>query len=495
MLWLAIVLPELPLQVFTRAMSAPQALAVASPPPGARVIAANALARAAGVEPGQRPASAFGLLPELQLHTRTPQREHDALTEIALWAGRFTPRISVSAPDTVLLEISASLRLFDGPARIVRALEEGLATLGFRVCCACAPTPLAARWFARTGTDWQGLDPARGWQQQLDDLPLELLADGSGCDAPACALLAGLGLRTLGEARSLPAAGLARRQAQAVGHALACARGEIADPQPWFEAPSRFDHGLPLPAPTHHAEALNFAARRLFASLAAWLQARHAALDTCVLRLEHERSPATVLELVFGHPSHDEQRFALIARERLASLSLHADVSALRLFADHTVPARFDTHDLFGDPAGSAQDAALLLARLRARLGETSVWRLDTHPDHRPERACRTQACDSALAAGEPLSGYRVGARTRADVPDTAPAPRQRPLWLLHRPRPILPERFTLLGGAERIETGWWDGRAVHRDYYRARDVDHVLCWIFRDLEHGGRWFLHGYFG
>mgnify|MGYP000057601428 FL=1 len=50
--------------------------------------------------------------------------------------------------------------------------------------------------------------------------------------------------------------------------------------------------------------------------------------------------------------------------------------------------------------------------------------------------------------------------------------------WLLEAPRP-LPEKnavplhedgpLTLLAGPERIESGWWDGGDVKRDYFIAR--------------------------
>ena len=490
MLWLAIVLPELPLQVFTRAMSSPQPLAVASPPPRAQLIAANAPARALGIVPGLRPASALSLLPVLSLRARAPARERAALEEIALWAARFTPRISLAPPDAVLLEVSTTLRLFGGTHRIAHELEQALRTLGFEARLACAPTPLAAHWFARSaaGRLVDADDEQEDWLRHLDELPASVLAD-SGCDAATCELLAGLGMQTLAQVQALPAAGLARRQAQAVSEALARARGTLADLRPWFAPPQGFDHALTLPAPTHHAEALHFAARRLFASLAAWLQARHAALDACTLSLEYEHEPTTVLELLFGQPSADAQRFALIARERLASLPLPAEVCALRVRADRTMQASTPSGDLFGDTGQEAADAFLLLARLRARLGDSGVIRLGTRPEHRPEAALQVHVPDRAHSAREPVPAYRA----TAHLPPAAHA-RERPLWLLPVPRPILAERFTLLGCAERIETGWWDGQPVRRDYYRARDPGHVLCWIFSDLDRGGRWFLHGYF-
>ncbi len=522
MLWLAIHLPALPLQVFTRGMQSPSPIAIVAPPPRATILAATPAAEAAGVHCGQRSASALTLLPELQLQTRAPDREADALAEIATWAERFSPRISLSPPDAVLLEISSCLRLFGGAARIEQALRHGLAELGFDARSACAPTPLAARWFARAGIgadadgdaatesakDLPGSlqrpasphladspqaanhEPGRDWLATIDRLPLALLGDDGSCDANTLALLTGLGLHTLGEVRRLPAAGLARRQAQAASRTLARARGELADPRPWFVPPPRFDHGLVLPVPTHHADALLFAARRLFTSLAAWLQARHAAVDLCTLVLEHASPPHTTLVLMFGEPSHDEARFTLIARERLAAMTLGAEVTGLRLLAEQTVHAQARSDDLFGDPT-AGKDAALLLARLQARLGDKGVYRLSAQADHRPEAAWKV--CEAS--AEPPHRGARQAQRALAERTPPAVAERLRPLWLLPTPRAVSAARFTLLGEAERIETGWWDGHPVRRDYYLARDEHRALCWIFHALDAPERWFVHGYFG
>jgi protein ImuB len=76
-------------------------------------------------------------------------------------------------------------------------------------------------------------------------------------------------------------------------------------------------------------------------------------------------------------------------------------------------------------------------------------------------------------------------------------------MWLLPAPRLLseregLPRRrgpLQLLGGPERIETAWWDGGDISRDYYVARDVHGVRLWIFRERLAPHRWFLHGVFG
>jgi protein ImuB len=47
--------------------------------------------------------------------------------------------------------------------------------------------------------------------------------------------------------------------------------------------------------------------------------------------------------------------------------------------------------------------------------------------------------------------------------------------------------------GPERIETLWWRGPTIRRDYYRIALESGEHLWIFRRL-HDTNWFLHGAF-
>jgi hypothetical protein len=109
------------------------------------------------------------------------------------------------------------------------------------------------------------------------------------------------------------------------------------------------------------------------------------------------------------------------------------------------------------------------------------------------------------ISAHTPVSGLKPQASSLTP-PASAP---ERPLWLEARPAPLAvavvqpdgpPLQFRLHGqphrvarawGPERIQTGWWRGRYLRRDYYRVETTCGERFWIFRS---GQNWFLQGWF-
>ena len=78
-----------------------------------------------------------------------------------------------------------------------------------------------------------------------------------------------------------------------------------------------------------------------------------------------------------------------------------------------------------------------------------------------------------------------------------AEARRTRPVWLLDQPESCTVDRLVLEEGPECIESGWWDGHDVARDYYVARNPQGARLWVFRNRRGtiaGANWFLHGWF-
>jgi protein ImuB len=472
MLWIALHLPELPLEALARGSPLPEACAVAE---RHRIVACDGKARARGVAAGMSAPAALALAPQIRISERDASAETEALLGISAWAMQFTPSVALDFPDSVLLEISGSLKLFGGLAQILGDLREGLSAMGFTARLAVAPTALAACWLARAGRESLVTEAARA-DEAIAALPVTVLRCGAG----ALESMEAIGAASIGAVLALPRDGLARRFGQALLDDLDRARGRLADPRTFFTPPPRFAAGIELLAEVTQAEALLFAAKRLLVQLAGYLAARSGGVQRFAMKLAHRDGGATEITIGLVSPSRDADHFTLLARERLAGVALREPVRAITVEAADVLPLAADNLGLFPDDAGTPGNWDRLIERLRARLGTESVHGLASHPEHRPERASA-----EAEPGGKQLK-LQFG---------------ERPFWLLEAPRPI-PEvgavpnyqgPLTLLAGPERIESGWWDDDDIARDYFVARTSAESLVWVYRERR-GGGWYLHGLF-
>ena len=387
-----------------------------------------------------------------------PEPEREALLAAAAWACQFTPRVSLEPPQELLLETEGSLRHLGGRWKFLARLRAGLTRLGFEARIGEAPSARAALWLAR------------GDGGRLEAQPAAVL----GLAPEAATLLESLGVRTLGGLLRLPRDGVARRFGAGLLEQVDEACGRAPEAREFFAPPARFEARLELPAPVRHAAQALFAARRLLAQMEGFLAARQAGVRAFVFTLLHDDAPATELRVGLAAPGRDAEHFARLLRERLGALALRAPIEAIRLEAGDPEILLQANGNLFDDRRGGEEEWLRLVERLQARLGGAAVHGLNTHEDHRPERAWVPV-----------FPGKGVFAKEK--IPD-----QPRPLWLLDPPRRIAEGEFALLAGPERIESGWWDGAEARRDYFIARTGEASLAWIYRERE--GAWFLHGLF-
>jgi protein ImuB len=54
--------------------------------------------------------------------------------------------------------------------------------------------------------------------------------------------------------------------------------------------------------------------------------------------------------------------------------------------------------------------------------------------------------------------------------------------------------QLVLMDGPERIESGWWEGGEVRRDYFVARARSGQMLWVFKRSGSGKEWYVHGIF-
>ena len=449
----------------------------------------DARAAAVGVVPGMALNSALALEPDLRVVSREPRREQALLDALAMLAREFTPRVSLEPPDGVLLEVRGSLRLFGGARALCAQLRERLQARGIEARLALTPTPLASLWFARAGEEVALRRP--------DTLPSRLASLPLGVTRwPARTLqaLATMGVRVAGDCLRLPRDGFARRFEPRLRLDLDRALGQAPDPRANFVAVERCTLRRDLEPEITDTGRLQRVVEPLLEELCAHLRGRGAAIDSLELRLLHREAPATRLRLRFAEPVAVAGRIAALLQERLARTELPAAVRSVRLRSGAPVEAHAEAGDLFAHDRRRFAAVPQLVERLRARLGGEAVHGLCLVAEHRPEAAQRS---GDILA---PASPAHVLAGKRTEEAEVSPAPR--PVWLLAVPQPLEggdPPRYEgaleIEEGPERIESGWWDGGDVRRDYYVARNPAGVRLWIFRERRAAGGWFLHGVFG
>jgi protein ImuB len=491
-LWIGLYLPQLPLEVFSPNWSGDPGSVVLEQE---RVLAASPAALASGVQPGMRRGGVLMLMPHARLHERAPEREAEALREVAMALLQYTPLVTGAEESTLLMDIGASLRLFGGIRRLCSRVRASLRALGFTVHLACAPTARGAWMLARRNAG-RALRMA-SLSRRLDRLP----ASTPPPARPFAAWFEGIGCFTLGDMRRLPRPGLQRRCARSLIDMLDAAYGALPELFEWIEAPTTFQARIELFDRIEHAQALLAGAHRLVQQLTGWLCACQLAVERITLLLEHERGrvarPPTPVEIVLAEPAWRDEHLMRLLKERLGKLVLEAPVIGLRLEAQQLRAMAPPSESLFPEPGGTEEDRTRMLELLVARLGADNVLQAVPQADYRPEVANAWLPVQQKVRESE---------RAAQMPPDVHSLPR--PAWILAKPiallmrnhRPFYGSPLKMASNPERIEAGWWS-ESQTRDYFVAEGQDHALYWVYRERIVGAaedaqpRWFLHGLFG
>jgi protein ImuB len=472
MSWACIHFPQLALDGVLRRHPHPgQPLVLVTGPAQKRVLAAvNPAAARAGLYAGQALAAAHALLSQFAMV------EHDA-DEVARWRGflaawayRYSSQVTTAFDDAIVLEIGASLRLFGPWPRFERQLREDLDALGFAHRIALAPNPRAA-WLIAGMQDGLALAQPSTLTTALARIPVAQ----ARLDAKTSQSLHAMGLRRLGQLFAAPRASLAQRFGMGLLQHLDRLRGDAPDPFDLYRPPDRFDLRLELPYDIERSQALLFPMRRAIADLGAFLAGRDGGVQRFVLHLEHEDHPDT--EVVVGMLAAERNPSLLfdLARGRLEQARIPAPVRGLRLVADELPPFVPAGRELFDERPSQSMPWTTLRERLRARLGDEAVHAIAPADDYRPEQAWRRMPLPAAIQSA------------------VEPAPR--PTWLLQRAIPLRDRAQHILAGPERVESGWWDGGDVRRDYYVVETGNGQRAWAYRGVgETHTPLMLHGWF-
>ena len=469
-------------------------------------------AQALGLRPGLTLGEARAVVPSLIAIEHDPRRDVATLERLAGWALRFSPIVEPVEPNTLLLDITGCERLFGGEQPIARQARDGLRAQGFHARAAIADTVGAACALASTGTEPLTIAPQGLTREYLAPLPPVALR----IDDHVARRLHELGIHTIGDLLTLPRSALPARFGSPLVRRLQQALGEIYEDVSGHTCEQPPAARISFETPLADLPTLQAVVGRLLAELFDKVTQAVLALRRLDCVLVFERATPTVLEIGLSRSSRAWRHVEQLVRRRLEAVDLSAGVLGVRLVAAETARWQPGQIDLFEprDP-GDEEDLGCLLDRLVNRLGADAVVRTELVDDHQPEAAFRY-----VRAAGKeksPKTRQREKRKTtsestnRRSLQPEEPQACRRPVRLFQRPPRIrvialVPDgpptwlavhgREQLVArawGPERIETAWWRGPDIRRDYFRVALETGEQLWVYRDAT-DGQWYLHGLF-
>jgi protein ImuB len=500
----------------------PLILHARDPRRGQLVAACNAAAFGHGVRLQMPLAEAATLVErreECHILPADPAADLAALARLAEHCERFSPLVGwetverrmqnaecrTLGPDHLFLDVTAIGVLFGGEEALAEEVVAELARLGYDARVAIAGT-IGAAWAtasselsgrggrgsrrAENGPETQGsagASPFQSWNIELLRIPPETVD-----------LLAQLGITRIEQLLKLPRTSLAARFGEQLAWRLDQLLGAAPETIVPHRPPPKFVICRLLEYPAENRELVERVIRELVEQLATLLAQQREGAMRLACRLDCVPHRPAVWEVGLFRPSADPKHLWDLARMQLEQQTWPDAVSRVTLAAPLTAPLENRQQELFG---ASCHEAArqweLLIDRLGSRLGPEAVLQAQWTADPVPERA--VQLVSLVQAKRQSRSNPRVFSAV------------QRPLLLRSPPLALdvlsivpdgPPVSFRVGGqvqkvaqwwGPERIESGWWRGRSVRRDYYRVAAESGQRYWLFRRLP-DGKWYLHGEF-
>lgn len=373
-----------------------------------------------------------------------------------------------------------------------------------------------------------------------------------------------LGIATIGSLMRLPRAGLATRLGPALCGRIAEAMGDVDESLIAIAPECEHTATLELEYPTDATDLIGHRLACLIGHATAALHRLHRGVLRLRCQLDLTQHPSLVFEAGLFAPTLDQSHLTTLMLGALQANRLGSLVTRITVGVTQHAALSSRQPSIFGpDFAATSRDdwtgqteAARLIDALSGRLGEEAVRGVQVSDDPLPENAIidfpmtahrmnnavkqaqrpsrGATARQRIAAAAEQVDAEQVDASPRSSHPSSRQrgfghGPQtidlgRRPIELLPEPLAItpvgedesgpgsgFPDRFRIRGrietvrqhwGPERIETRWWSGPLIRRDYFRIELENGSRLWIYYHLGDGTpaeveiqkRWFLHGRF-
>lgn len=466
-----------------------------------RVIYVSPLAEEAGAELGMDVTTAQ-LLCGSDVVQRDKSKEATSLHELSEQLYQFSPHIthycsSGAAQSGLLLEISSCLKLFGGLKTFCEKIAQFLEQTAYGFDLAIAHSAKAAWYLSFTYYEIIGNETKQDFIERLSRLPIALFFDYP----KAAEALSKTGFSTFGDLATQIAGKSISSFRKRLGHEFTDVLCEIYDidqdflqnslfekprenykPDEWFEEEYEFEFPVAI------VDQLKPAIETLLQQLSDYLRKRQQQCQGIEWRITDIYKQKKSIHVNSDTPQSHWQLLYDLSLIQFESQELAFEVDTIKLECRNTTPILHRSLLLDFDQSKrknkSVQDYAVVIAKLKTRLGDAAVYKLSYRDNWIPEFT------NSIISLSE---------RCNQDIPD-AHLTALRPTWLLSVPE-LIEERdrrlywngyLTPQVGPERIVSNWWKEK-IARDYYLAIRHDNFRVWIFHDL-YTKKWYVHGVF-
>jgi protein ImuB len=425
------------------------------------------------------------------------ETDRTALEELAMQCESYSPCVGLEeaeSPRSLVLDITGIAHLFGGEFLLVRRLQKELAakhwTARMAVSDSVGAAWAAAHYLADAKTPV--VIPV-GQFNVLFDLPIEGLRLGES----VVQKLHRLGIRTIRQLRGLKRSSLPARFGGEINDRLDQFTGERAEPIAACRPPQKFRVKQFSEYGTTQPEIIEQWCGMLLERLVGLLQEKRMGTRHLQGAFITERKIQHGVTIRLCQPSADARHLGDLLRLHMERLRFESPVVGIRMEALDTSRLEQPQQAFFGGPSQNlVRQLSSLLNRMSSRLGHQAVVHPRLLPEAVPERAFEyVPVTETVLPTAKKM--------------DRALQPFDRPACLFPQPKSVevvavAPNgppsvffienaRFDILQswGPERIESGWWQGPCVRRDYFQVETTEGRRFWLFRRLQ-DGRWFLHG---
>ena len=430
-----------------------------------------------------------------QLETLPQSQQQVCLTTLAGIAESVSSAVSMHT-HALVCEIRSSLKYFGGinpiHEKLKPPLEEALAEMNLPsdFLYAASPTITASLLLARSGHNTL-VYRRENLRSALGELPTNVLQ----LSGEQNRRLYNMGVRHLRDIWRLPMDGIRKRFGSEFVTTLNKALGKAPEPTKNYLPPPTFSTSYDLPYELENLERLLPVIDEMLAQLTDFLTRRDLCTNHLLIALLHEKRPPTFINISLRKPNRAAEHFLLLVETHFNNLSIPAPVIAIKLevkqfdgFTAHSGSLPLEANV---DSQTRDSDLSQFMEQLRARLGDNYVKNIRHIAEHCPEYASRQF---------DVVEFKKSAFHSNLNPNEITNSPR--PIWLLEPPEQLTLKNsrlyhrkpIVIINGPERIETYWWSGQDIRRNYYVAKELGGSRLWIYHECGGERRWFLHGYF-